>query len=266
MEIERKIDILADAAKYDVSCSSSGSRSAGTLRSAAPSGGICHSWSDDGRCISLLKILFSNACIYRCAYCANRADNPVPRASFTVEEVVRLTMEFYRRNHIAGLFLSSGVTGSPDATMEQMVQAAERLRAREGFRGYIHLKLIPGASPELIRRAGLAANRISINIELPSEQALRSLAPAKRKEDILCPMGAIAAGIRDARAERKRSKAAPAFAPAGQSTQMIIGAFMENSGRTGFDAPCACFAPPRRMPYKPCIGCSGWPSTRGPAS
>lgn len=231
MDVERKVEVLAGAAKYDVSCASSGSRRSGAGTGNASVGGICHSWSDDGRCISLLKILFSNHCIYDCAYCANRASNPIPRASFTVDEVVRLTMEFYRRNYIEGLFLSSGVVRSPDHTMERLVRVVERLRVDERFHGYIHLKAIPGASPELVRRAGLAVDRLSVNIELPSEASLRQLAPEKSREDILGPMASIACGISESLAERRRHRRAPAYAPAGQSTQLIVGATPEDDRR-----------------------------------
>ncbi|MCX7819980.1 MAG: putative DNA modification/repair radical SAM protein [Kiritimatiellae bacterium] len=228
MDLETKLALLSAAAKHDVSCASSGSRR--TARSGIGStiaGGICHTWSDDGRCISLLKILFSNRCAYDCAYCACRASRPGPRATFTVDEVVRLTMEFYRRNYIEGLFLSSAVVGSPDATMEQLVRVVERLRRDEGFRGYIHLKTIPGASPEWVRRAGLFADRLSVNIELPSEASLRRLAPDKSRADILGPMERIAECIAENREDRRRIRCVPAFAPAGQSTQIVIGASPE---------------------------------------
>ncbi len=230
MDLADKVGVLAGAARYDVSCASSGSRRRnrqGGLGQAATSG-ICHSWSDDGRCISLLKILFSNHCVYDCAYCANRASNPIERASFTVDEVVRLTVNFYRRNYIEGLFLSSGVVRSPDYTMEQLVQVAERLRREERFNGYIHLKAIPGASPELVRRAGRAADRVSVNIELPSEASLCALAPQKRKGDILGPMNDLGRAIAASREERRRDRRAPLFAPAGQSTQLIVGASPED--------------------------------------
>ncbi len=230
MDLLDKIEILSAAARYDVSCASSGSR-----RSAPRGGvgntsvsGICHSWSDDGRCISLLKVLFSNYCIYDCAYCANRASNAIPRASFTVAELVELTLNFYRRNYIEGLFLSSGVLRNPDYTMEQLVSVAETLRRAHRFGGYIHLKAIPGASPALLHRAGLAADRVSVNIELPSEESLRALAPGKTKEGILRPMACLGEAIAGYRAERRRDRRAPAFAPAGQSTQMIVGATPEN--------------------------------------
>ena len=230
MELSRKLDVLAGAARYDVSCASSGSRRARPGRGVghAAVGGICHSWSADGRCISLLKVLFSNHCIYDCAYCVNRASNPIPRASFTVDELVALTMAFYRRNYVEGLFLSSGVLRSPDHTMECLVRVAERLRQEERFGGYIHLKAIPGASPEWLRRAGVVADRVSVNIELPSEASLRRLAPEKRKPDILGPMNFLSRSIEAHREERRRFRKAPAFAPAGQSTQMIVGASPES--------------------------------------
>jgi putative DNA modification/repair radical SAM protein len=231
MHTLEKLQILSGAARYDASCSSSGSK-----REAASCGigntsssGICHSWSDDGRCISLLKILLSNDCRYDCAYCVNRISNPVQRASFTAREVVNLTMEFYRRNYIEGLFLSSAVMLNPDHTMEQMVSVAETLRIEEQFGGYIHLKIIPGSSSELVRKAGLYADRISVNIELPSEAALQRLAPQKQKAGILEPMAFIGQEIKGSLLERKRSRnAPPRFAPAGQSTQMIIGASPES--------------------------------------
>jgi len=233
MDLVQKLTILAGAAKYDASCASSGSqreRPAGGLGNTSL-GGICHSWSDDGRCISLLKILLTNYCIYDCAYCANRRSNDIPRAGFTVDEVVNLTVNFYRRNYIEGLFLSSGVVKSPDHTMEQMIAIVEKLRLEHGFSGYVHLKAIPGASPELIRRAGLCADRLSVNIELPSADALQRLAPEKSKNDILGPMNAIDQGIAENRYDRKHFHQAPAFAPAGQSTQMIVGASPETDLR-----------------------------------
>ncbi len=228
MDLEAKLALLSAAAKYDVSCASSGSRRSARhgIGSTAVSG-ICHTWSDDGRCISLLKILFSNRCAYDCAYCVCRASRPGPRATFTVDEVVRLTMEFYRRNYIEGLFLSSAVVGHPDATMEQLVRVIERLRRQENFHGYIHLKTIPGASVEWVRRAGLFADRLSINIELPSEASLRRLAPDKARADILGPMQHIAETIAERREDRRRLRRVPPFAPAGQSTQMIVGASPE---------------------------------------
>ena len=233
MDLVQKLTILAGAARYDASCASSGSRRerpAGGLGNTSL-GGICHSWTDDGRCISLLKILLTNYCIYDCAYCANRRSNDIPRAGFTVDEMVNLTVSFYRRNYIEGLFLSSGVVKSPDHTMELMLSVVEKLRREHHFNGYIHLKAIPGASLELIRRAGLCADRLSVNIELPSEDALRRLAPEKRKDDILVPMNLIDKGIAENRSDRKRFHRAPAFVPAGQSTQMIIGASPETDLR-----------------------------------
>lgn len=230
MTLAQKLGILSAAAKYDASCASSASR-----RRAGPGGtgntapnGICHSWSDDGRCISLLKVLFTNHCIHDCAYCANRAGNPIPRATFTVDELVRLTMDFYRRNYIEGLFLSSGVLRSADYTMEQLVAVMEKLRRDHRFAGYIHVKAIPGASAELIRRAGLLADRVSVNIELPTESSLRNLCPGKQKKDILVPMACIAEGIAESRVERRRRARAPLFVPAGQSTQLIVGASPED--------------------------------------
>lgn len=204
MTLEEKLDILGGAARYDASCASSGPGNAG----------VCHSWSDDGRCISLLKVLFTNQCLYDCAYCANRRSNDVKRTAFTVAELVNLTLEFWRRNYIEGLFLSSGVFRSPDDTMEALVAVARSLRTDHRFRGYIHLKGIPGADPALVRTAGLYADRLSVNVELPSRAALASLAPDKAPEAIFAPMGQIAS----------ESAVTPRFAPAGQSTQMIVGA------------------------------------------
>ncbi len=230
MDTLAKLQILSGAARYDASCASSGSK-----RDASTSGtgntsqsGICHSWSDDGRCISLLKILLSNDCRYDCAYCVNRSSSLVERASFTAREVVDLTLEFYRRNYIEGLFLSSAVMQSPDCTMERMVRVVETLRTEEQFGGYIHLKIIPGCSSELVRKAGLYADRISVNIELPSQISLQRLAPQKNKDAILEPMALIGREINSSLVERKASRNAPRFAPAGQSTQMIIGASPEN--------------------------------------
>jgi putative DNA modification/repair radical SAM protein len=229
MALQEKITILSGAARYDASCASSGCSNDTPHRGTGNTsqGGICHSWADDGRCISLLKILLSNDCRYDCTYCINRSSNPVPRASFTTREVVDLTMDFYRRNYIEGLFLSSAVNVSPDHTMEAMVRVAEILRNEERFGGYIHLKVIPGTSSDLIRRAGLAADRISVNIELPSGESLRRLAPQKSKEAILSPMKLIGGQIGSSLVERRKSRNAPRFAPAGQSTQMIIGASPE---------------------------------------
>lgn len=229
MTISQKTAILAESAKYDVSCSSSGSTAprAGTFGNCSSSG-ICHSWSADGRCVSLLKILLTNHCVYDCAFCVNRRSNDVPRASFEVAELVELTLDFYRRNYIEGLFLSSGVERSPDHTMERLCRVAEELRVRHGFAGYIHLKAIPGASPELIRRAGLYADRMSVNIELPSQESLQCLAPQKSKDGILKPMQLIGEGIAEYTSERRKTThKPPPFVPAGQSTQMVIGASPE---------------------------------------
>ena len=225
MEIERKIQILTDAAKYDVSCSSSGSkrRNSGGVGNARLAG-ICHSWADDGRCISLLKILQSNVCSFNCAYCVNRKENDIPRASFAPRELADLAMEFYKRNYIEGLFLSSAVVKTADCTMEQMIETARILRQEMGFGGYIHMKAIPGASPILLERAGFLADRISINIELPSQKSLVLLAPDKTKENILTPMGY----IQKRREEGGLSRRHSLFVPAGQSTQMMVGASPES--------------------------------------
>lgn len=230
MNLTEKLTILADAAKYDVSCSSSGSTRQGPKGSvgSAAKAGICHAFAADGRCISLLKILMTNHCVYDCAYCLNRRSNDRPRAAFTVAELVALTMDFYRRNYIEGLFLSSAILGSPDYTMERLVQVAETLRYKEHFHGYIHLKGIPGASPALIQRAGQVADRLSINMELPSERSLSLLAPEKKKQSILLPMEQIRQGIAQQKQERALSRNAPLFAPAGQTTQMIVGASGES--------------------------------------
>ncbi|MGD8401044.1 MAG: putative DNA modification/repair radical SAM protein [Bacillota bacterium] len=231
MELMDKVKILANAAKYDASCASSGSNrpniSGGLGNAAASPVGICHSWAADGRCISLLKILFSNQCINDCVYCVNRRSNDIPRATFTVDELADLTVGFYRRNYIEGLFLSSGVIQSPDYTMELLNKVIRKLRQEQRFNGYIHLKVIPGASLELVREAGLLADRLSVNIELPSEQGLQQLAPQKRRSDLLTPMAFIGTEIRAATAERRKFKKVPLFTPAGQSTQMIVGASPE---------------------------------------
>ncbi len=229
MCINDKLEILADAAKYDVSCSSSGSDRAnvkGGIGYAAKAG-ICHSWADDGRCISLLKILFTNYCMYDCAYCINRRSNDTRRAFFTVEEVIDLTINFYRRNFIEGLFLSSGIMKSPDYTMEKLLAIVKKLRKEYLFHGYIHLKAIPGASESLLREAGFYADRMSVNIELPSEESLGKLAPDKKKNDIIKPMSFINHSILENAEEKKKSRKLPAFVPAGQSTQLIIGASPE---------------------------------------
>jgi len=229
MDLEKKLGILADAAKYDVSCSSSGSRRKNIgrrLGNAAPAG-ICHSYTEDGRCVSLLKILYSNHCIYDCAYCINRIGNDIPRAAFTSREIVRLTIDFYRRNYIEGLFLSSGIIHSPDDTMERLIQTVRRLR-QASFNGYIHLKCVPHASRRLIQMAGRYADRLSVNIELPSETSLKRLTHAKSYASILGPMDVIREMRAESREERKRGRHAPVFAPAGQSTQLIVGASPES--------------------------------------
>jgi putative DNA modification/repair radical SAM protein len=227
MELQAKLSILADAAKYDASCASSGT----TRRDSREGGlgsttgaGICHSYTPDGRCVSLLKILLTNYCTFDCLFCINRVSSNVPRARFTVEEVVQLTLDFYRRNYIEGLFLSSGIIRNPDYTMERVVEVARQLRVDHQFRGYIHLKTIPEASQALIEEAGRWADRISINVELPTQGDLSALAPEKNLGRISEAMKGIGARIEASKAERKQSAKAPAFAPAGQSTQMIIGA------------------------------------------
>lgn len=225
-----KLNILGAAAKYDVSCSSSGSSRAnnGNGLGNTVSAGICHSFTEDGRCISLLKILLTNNCIYDCAYCINRKSNDIKRATFSVSEVVDLTINFYRRNYIEGLFLSSGVVRNPDYTMERLAAIARDLRLIHKFNGYIHLKAIPGASKELIYEAGIYADRLSVNIEIPTESNLKLLAPDKNYDDTLRPMLQIKNNIIENKEERKIFRSAPRFAPGGQSTQLIIGASPEN--------------------------------------
>jgi len=228
MELKRKLEILADAAKYDASCASSG-----TDKRASTDGkgigsttgmGICHSYAPDGRCISLLKILLTNFCVYDCVYCVNRVSSNVPRARFSVEEVVNLTLSFYRRNYIEGLFLSSGIIQNPDYTMEQVVEVARVLREEHDFRGYIHLKTIPDASPELMARAGLYADRLSINVELPTIASLHTLAPEKDGQAIRRSMGQLRLKIDEGKDKTLTGKKPRRFAPGGQSTQMIVGA------------------------------------------
>lgn len=228
-ELLKKLEILTDAAKYDVACTSSGvdrPGRPGALGNAVKAG-ICHSFAADGRCISLLKVLLSNDCAYDCAYCVNRRSCDGPRATFTPEELCRLTVEFYRRNYIEGLFLSSAVVKNPDYTSELMLTTLKKLREEERFWGYVHVKAIPGADPRLTHALGLYADRMSVNIELPSQKSLALLAPQKSKEKILAPMGLIRDGIRENAADLARYRAAPKFVPAGQSTQMIIGATPE---------------------------------------
>ena len=224
--IDEKLRILSDAAKYDVSCSSSGSGRKNTnngLGNGAISG-ICHSWSADGRCVSLLKILMTNYCIYDCKYCISRKSNDIERAILTPDEIVRLTINFYRRNYIEGLFLSSGVIKNADYTMEQMIAVAKKLRLEERFNGYIHMKVIPGASRELIHEMGLYVDRVSVNIELAESKALKLLAPDKKPTDISTSMGLIRKNQIQNIEEKKLFKSTPSFIPAGQTTQMIIGA------------------------------------------
>jgi putative DNA modification/repair radical SAM protein len=224
-----KLSILADAAKYDVSCSSSGSNRKNTNKGLGnASNGICHAYTEDGRCVSLLKILLTNHCIYDCAYCVSRKSNDIKRAAFTVQEVVDLTINFYRRNYIEGLFLSSGIFTNPDYTMERLVSIAKKLRTEHKFNGYIHLKTIPGASDELMQQAGLYADRLSVNIEMPTKESLAIMAPDKKREDMIKPMQYLRNAIIQNRDEKKILKKVPLFAPAGQSTQMVIGATPES--------------------------------------
>lgn len=229
--IKEKLNILSDAAKYDVSCSSSGSKrdNKGKGLGDTTGMGICHSYTEDGRCISLLKILLTNFCIYDCQYCVSRRSNDeVKRVAFSVEEVVDLTINFYRRNYIEGLFLSSGIFKNPDYTMERLVRVAKTLREEHNFNGYIHLKTIPGASQELMREAGLYADRLSVNIELPTEQSLTKLAPEKNYADIEKPMSYLSETIAGMKEQKKLIRTTPSFSPGGQSTQMVIGATPEN--------------------------------------
>lgn len=225
-ETVHKLKISANAAKYDVSCASSGSNRSNSgkgIGNASP-WGICHSFTQDGRCVSLMKLMLTNHCIYDCAYCANRKSNDIERSTFTVKEVVDLTIEFYRRNYIEGLFLSSGVIKNPDYTMERMVRVAKELRNKQNYNGYIHLKAIPGASDELQHEAGLYADRLSVNIEIASEDNLKMIAPDKNFKSILTPMNTIKSKIIENKEERRKFKHAPKFTPAGQSTQLIVGA------------------------------------------
>jgi len=230
MDVMKKLEILSNSAKYDASCSSSGSNRKNTKDGIgnAATMGICHSWSQDGRCISLLKILYTNKCIYDCKYCINRSSNELERTSFTPKEVVELTINFYRRNYIEGLFLSSGVERSPDYTMENLIKIIKDLRLIHKFNGYIHVKAIPGADPKFIYEAGLYADRMSVNIELPSEKSLKLLAPQKNKADILKPMGLITRSIIESVEYKKKGFRAPKFTPGGQSTQIMVGATNES--------------------------------------
>ena len=225
-KVLEKLKVLAESAKYDVSCASSGTsrkNQSGGIGSAA-GWGICHSFAEDGRCISLLKIMLTNYCMFDCAYCINRRSNYIPRATLTVTELVNLTIEFYRRNYIEGLFLSSGVVRNADYTMERLVRVVKDLRTVHRFNGYIHLKSIPGASQELVNEAGLYADRMSVNIEIPNEKSLQLLAPEKDFQSVFQPMRYIQQGVLQSAEERKRFRHAPRFVPAGQSTQMIVGA------------------------------------------
>jgi putative DNA modification/repair radical SAM protein len=226
MDISGKLAILADAAKYDASCASSGSKTKrdGKGVGSTEGNGICHSYTPDGRCVSLLKILLTNFCIYDCKYCINRVSSDVPRARFTTEDVVRLTLDFYKRNYIEGLFLSSGIIKDSDYTMAQMNAVAKSLRIDHGFKGYIHLKTIPGAADELVQEAGLYADRLSVNIELPTETDLQKLAPEKSRPQLERNMAKIDVKAKELKEDRKKGMKAPIFAPAGQSTQMIVGA------------------------------------------
>jgi putative DNA modification/repair radical SAM protein len=224
--VAEKLRILADGAKYDASCASSGAVRKGTPHGIGNSDatGICHSYTPDGRCVSLLKILLTNYCIYDCQYCVNRVTSDVARARFAVQEVVDLTLEFYRRNYIEGLFLSSGIIQSPDYTTEQLVEVARRLRRDHAFGGYIHLKLIPGASHDLVKAAGLHADRVSANIELPTPHDLARLAPEKTHQSIEATMAVVTGAVEESGDDGGTTRGAPAFAPAGQTTQMIVGA------------------------------------------
>lgn len=246
--------ILAESAKYDVSCSSSGTVRRGVkgdgIGNTVGGIGICHSFADDGRCIALLKVMLTNYCMYDCAYCINRRSNDIKRATMSVSEVVEVTMEFYRRNYIEGLFLSSGVVRNPDYTMEQLARVAQELRTVHRFNGYIHLKSIPGASRELVNQAGLYADRMSVNIEIPNEGSLKYLAPEKDFKSVYEPMGYIRQGVLENTEDRRKFRNAPRFVPAGQSTQMIVGASPEHD-RDILKLSSALYATPtmRRVYY-----------------
>lgn len=229
-QVYDKLKILANSAKYDVSCASSGTKrnNNGKGLGNATAWGICHSFTEDGRCISLLKVMLTNNCIYDCAYCGSRRSNDIPRSTFSVNELVELTIGFYRRNYIEGLFLSSGVIKNPDFTMERMVRVVKDLRLKYSYNGYIHLKAIPGANNDQIKEAGLYADRLSVNMEIATEPNLKFLAPEKDHGSILSPMGIIKTGITENKYERKKSRKVPKFTPAGQSTQLIIGATNES--------------------------------------
>lgn len=228
--IREKLNILADAAKYDVSCSSSGGTRKNDTKGLGDShsSGICHTYTEDGRCVSLLKILLTNHCIYDCLFCVSRKSNDIKRAAFTVDEVVELTMNFYRRNYIEGLFLSSGIFKNADFTMERLLLVVKKLRLEQNYNGYIHLKTIPGANDELIKEAGLYADRMSINLEMPTEAGLKLLAPEKNHADVIKPLDFVQKQISQFSADKKLIKHIPKFVPAGQSTQMVIGATRES--------------------------------------
>jgi putative DNA modification/repair radical SAM protein len=233
MDLGEKISVLAGAAKYDASCASSGSgagngRGGGNAFGTAVPAGVCHSWTEDGRCVSLLKVLYSNVCRFDCAYCVNRASADTKRISFTTDELVELTVEFYRRNYIEGLFLSSGIFADPDIVMEKLIETARKLRTEAGYGGYIHLKIIPGSGERLIREAGRWADRLSANIELPTERSLKALAPQKSGKVIFGAMEDVSEAARENEEDRRRVRSAPVFAPAGQSTQLIVGASGED--------------------------------------
>ncbi len=229
LDVKEKLQILADAAKYDVSCASSGSKRSNTNGGLGNTSGmgICHSYTEDGRCISLLKILLTNYCIYDCAYCVSRKSNDIKRVAFTVQEVVDLTINFYRRNYIEGLFLSSGIFKNADYTNDRLIRIAKKLRSEERFNGYIHLKIIPGASPEVIHEAGLYADRLSVNLEIPSKSGLQKVAPEKSHTSVLQPMNWLKEQISENQEDRRKYRKTPLFAPAGQSTQIVVGATSE---------------------------------------
>ena len=280
MDVLAKLEILTDAAKYDAACTSSGVRRGfrqGYIGNTTSSiAGCCHTFSADGRCVTLLKVLMSNCCVYDCAYCVNRRSNDTRRAAFTPQELADLTINFYRRNYIEGLFLSSGVLRNPDYTMEQMIRAIRILREEYRFNGYIHAKAIPGAAPELVEQLGLLADRLSCNIELPSEAGLRTLAPEKTKAAVLAPMRQIQVRSIQNKEELVKYRHTPKFAPAGQSTQMIVGATPDSDLHIlrltqglydryqlkRYFSPPMCrwwkvpFSPPRR-PSRPCCGSIG---------
>ena len=270
MDVLAKLEILTDAAKYDAACTSSGVRRGfrqGYIGNTTSSiAGCCHTFSADGRCVTLLKVLMSNCCVYDCAYCINRRSNDTRRAAFTPQELADLTINFYRRNYIEGLFLSSGVLRNPDYTMEQMIRAIRILREEYRFNGYIHAKAIPGAAPELVEQLGLLADRLSCNIELPSEAGLRTLAPEKTKAAVLAPMRQIQVRSIQNKEELVKYRHTPKFAPAGQSTQMIVGATPDSDLHIlrltqglydRYQLKRVFFFSPPRRPSRPCCGSIG---------